>query len=135
MFQELTLVGFIAKDADMRYTPSGVPFCSFSLPINKRRKDADGQTQEQTTWFRVTVWRAVAENLHQFLVKGKLVVVTGELEIRMYTDRDGNKAASLEVTAQNIRLLPGGGGNGGGSGAQRGAPEEAEFAGTEDVPF
>ena len=134
MYQSTTLVGYIAKDADSRYTPSGVPFCSFSLPINKKWNGADGQANESTIWYRVTVWRKLAETLAPYLIKGKQVIVVGELaEARIYTDRSGNPAVSLEFTANTIRLLSGNGGTGAANGHQEG--EQVSDPPTEDIPF
>lgn len=106
MYQQITLVGNLGQDPEMRYTPSGVPVTSFSLAVNKSWMGADGQRQDKTLWFRVTAWRKVAETVSQYLTKGSKVLVVGEIDdARAYTDRDGNLRASLEVTAQVVRFL------------------------------
>lgn len=108
MYQQVTLIGNLGSDPEMRYTPSGVPVASFSLAVNKSWTGQDGQRQEKTTWFRVTAWRRTAETVSQYLSKGRRVLVVGEIEeARAYTDRDGNNRASLEVTAQIIKFLGG----------------------------
>ena len=135
MFQQITLVGNLGRDPEMRYLPSGVPVTTFSVATSKRWVGQDGQAQEKTIWFRVTAWRKQAETASQFLTKGSRVLVVGELEEpNAYKDRDGNLKASLEVTASTIRFLTpkgeaGMGAPTGASGSE--APEMHE----EDIPF
>lgn len=106
MYQQITLVGNLGNDPEMRYTPSGVPVASFSLAVNKSWTTQDGQRQDKTTWFRITTWRKQAEIISQYLTKGRQVLVVGEIEeARPWTDRDGNPRATLEVTAQIIKFL------------------------------
>jgi single-strand DNA-binding protein len=135
MYQQITLVGRLGNDPEMRYTPSGVPVTSFSLAVDRRWTDAEGQTQEKTTWFRITAWRRQAEILSQYLEKGRPVLIIGEIEeARPWTDRDGNLRASLEVTARDFRFL-GGRSDNGQSNNQSGAQSNAEEPATEDIPF
>ena len=106
MYQQITLIGNLGTDPEMRYTPSGVPVASFSLAVNKTWTGQDGQRQDKTTWFRITTWRKQAEIVSQYLTKGRRVMVVGEVEeARAYADRDGNQRASLEVTAQIVKFL------------------------------
>ncbi|MBV7334688.1 single-stranded DNA-binding protein [Chloroflexi bacterium TSY] len=106
MYQQITLVGNLGNDPEMRYTPSGVPVASFRLAVNKSWTTQDGQRQDKTTWFRITTWRKTAEIVSQYLTKGRQVLVIGEVdEPRPYTDREGNLRASLEVTAQIVKFL------------------------------
>lgn len=106
MYQQITLVGNLGTDPEMRYTPSGVAVTTFSLAINKTWTTQDGQRQDKTTWFRVTAWRSLAETCSKYLSKGRQVLVIGEVEdARPWTDKDGNMRASLEVTAQVVRFL------------------------------
>ncbi len=123
MFQQITLVGNLGQDPEMRYTPSGVPVTSFSLAVNRVWTGQDGQRQEKTTWFRVTAWRRDAELASQYLSKGRQVLVVGEMEeARPWTDKDGNQRASLEVTARTIRFI---GSRGDSSGGDYGNEEHA----------
>jgi len=149
MYQQITLIGNLGTDPEMRYTPSGVPVSSFSLAVNKSWTGQDGQRQDKTTWFRVTTWRKQAEIVSQYLTKGRRVMVVGEVEeARAYTDRDGNQRASLEVTAQIVKFLGargedgdmGGGMSGGASGdnssSSAPAPSGSEpDLSEEDIPF
>jgi len=131
-YQEITLVGNLGNDPELRYTPSGVPVASFNLAVNKSVKKDDGSYADKTIWFRVTAWRKQAENVGQYLTKGKQVLVVGEVEeSRAFTDRAGNNRASLEVTANTVRFL--GGGKGGSNGHE--APTEQDGVDDRSVPF
>lgn len=106
MYQQITLVGNVGQDPEMRYTPSGQAVTSFSVAVNKSWVNADGQRQEKTLWFKVTCWRKLAETVSEYVKKGSKVLVVGEVEeARPWTDRDGNQRASLEVTANTVRFL------------------------------
>lgn len=106
MYQEITLVGNIGSEVQMRYTPSGVPVSSFSLAVNKSWNDQEGNRQQKTTWFRVSAWRKLAEITAEHLTKGRQVLVVGEMQdAHAWTDKEGKPQASLEVTAQTIRFL------------------------------
>ena len=77
MYQNLTLVGRLGRDPEMRYTPDGTPVCTFSVAVNRRWKSQEGQQVEETTWFRVSAWRKLAELCNEYLSKGRLVMVIG----------------------------------------------------------
>lgn len=100
------LTGNLGSEPEMRYTPSGVPVTSFSLAVNRSWTDGNGERQTKTIWVRISCWRKLAEVVSQYLVKGSKVLVNGELEpARAYKDKDGNAAASLEVTATTVEFL------------------------------
>jgi single-strand DNA-binding protein len=106
MYQQITLIGNLGRDPEMRYTPSGVPVTTFTVAVDRRWTGQDGQPQEKTTWFRVTAWRKLAELASQYLTKGSKVLIVGTVEEpQAYIDREGQPRASLEVTAQDIRFL------------------------------
>ena len=147
MYQQITLVGNLGRDPEMRYTPSGVAVTSFSVAVNRSWTGQDGQRQDKTTWFRITAWRGLAERCNQYLTKGQKVLVVGEVEEpNTWTDREGNTRASLDVTARNVQFLStraesealaGGWGQAGGQGAPvgGGADGGAMAGGEEDIPF
>jgi len=104
-FNKITIVGYLGRDPELRYTPDGTPVCDFSVATTERRKDKSGEPQDLTTWFRVTAWRRLAEIAGQYLAKGKQVYVEGRLIQREYQDRDGNTRYNLEVTATDLQFL------------------------------
>lgn len=130
MFQQITMVGNLGNQPEMKYTPTGVPVASFSLAVNKSWTSQDGQKQDKTVWFRVTCWRKLAEIVSEHLAKGSKVLVVGEVEeARAFTDKSGANRASLEVTAQTVKFLSGKGGESGG--LVEIAPDED----TSEIPF
>lgn len=136
MYQQITLIGNLGNEPELRYTPSGVPVVSFNLAVNKSWTDAEGGKQDKTTWFRVTAWRKLAEIAAQYLAKGKQVLIVGELEdARAFTDRDGNNRASLEVTAQTIKFLGAKDANANGDGAHNNGAPVAAGQSAEEIPF
>jgi len=99
-FNKITIVGYLGKDPELRYTPQGVPVCDFSVATTERKKDKAGEFQDLTTWFRVTFWRNQAELANQYLSKGRQVYIEGRLSQREYQDRDGNTRYSLKYRVQ-----------------------------------
>jgi single-strand DNA-binding protein len=128
MYQKTVVVGHLGKDPEMRYTPSGVPVTSFNVATSRKWTNANGEQQEKTTWFRVTCWRKTAELAAQYLQKGRLVLVEGDIEASAWTDKEGNARASLELTATSVKFL-GGRGEGG-----EGVPAAANAGGGEGFP-
>lgn len=101
-FNRITIVGHLGRDAEQRFTPGGMAVASFSVATTEKRKDG-----EKTTWFRVSLFGKQAENVAQYLVKGKLVFVEGTLRQEEYTTKDGATRTALEVNATSIQLLGG----------------------------
>ncbi len=119
---KVILIGRLGKDAETKFTPGGAAVTKFSVATNWSRKDAQsGEWKEETDWTNIVLWKA--ENLSQYLVKGKQVYVEGRLQTRSYDDKDGKKVYSTEVVASDVLLL--GGQNAGGEfGGQGGGRDE-----------
>lgn len=106
MYQQITIIGNLGRDPEMRYTPSGVPVTSFSVAVGRRWTRDDGQQEEETIWFRVSAWQRQAEICNQYLTKGQRVLVVGRMqEPYIYTDQNGSARGSLQITAQNVQFL------------------------------
>ena len=138
-FNKITLVGNLGRDPELRYTPQGTPVCSFSMATNERRKDKAGEMQDQTTWFRVTLWGRQAETASQYLTKGRPVYIEGRLRVEEWTDRDGKPRHTLEVHATDMQFI-GGGGRAEEAPMERaaaagGAPAEHPDLAEDDIPF
>ena len=142
-FNKITLVGNLGRDPELRYTPQGTPVCSFTMATNERRKDKVGETQDVTTWFRVTLWGRQAETASQYLTKGRPVYIEGRLRLEEWTDKDGKQRFTLEVHATDMQFI-GSRGDEGASGSSRGGhdtggstkggPAEADVS-DDDIPF
>lgn len=104
-FNKIIICGHLGRDPELRHTPQGTPVCKFTVATSERRKGADGQPEETTTWFRVSVWGRQAELAQDFLAKGRLVYIEGRLRLEEYTDREGNKRTSAEVSATDIQFI------------------------------
>ncbi len=104
-FNRITIVGYLGRDADLRYTPQGTAVCNFSVATTERRKDRSGEYQDITTWFNVSLWGSKAEATNQYLSKGKLVFIEGRLTQREYQDRDGNTRTSLDVNGSDLQFI------------------------------
>lgn len=105
MYQQITIIGNVGRDPEMRYTQGGVAVCDFSVAVNKQYKTAAGDLRDETTWFRVTCWRELAETMAKYLTKGKQVMVVGEIHGSAYVDKSGMAAATLEITADKVKFL------------------------------
>lgn len=104
-FNKIIIVGNLGRDPELRYTPQGNAVCSFSVATNEKRKDKNGDFQDVTTWFRITLWGKQAEAASKYLTKGRPVYIEGRLRIEEYTDKDGNNRQSLEVTATDMQFI------------------------------
>lgn len=121
----ISFVGNLGRDPETRYTPSGTMNVTLTVAVNHRFRDAGGQQQDRTNWFRVTAWGKLAENLDRlaqngWLTKGRQVFVQGRFEARDYTGNDGQPRTSLDVTANDVTLVGGRGESESGSGSSGG---------------
>jgi len=141
-FSKVIVMGNLGSDPEMRYMPDGKAVTNFSLATNRRWNDtATGETREEATWFRVTVWGRQAESVNQYLMKGRQCLVEGRIKPdpqtggpRLYTRQDGSVGASFEITATSVTFIGGrGDSNGQEDGAYRdgnGRPQEED-----EIPF
>lgn len=99
---DLTIIGNLTRDPELRTTQTGINVCSFTVAVNRRRKTAG---QPDADYFRVTAWRQLADQCQQYLRKGRKVAVTGPVSVSTYTANDGSTRATLEVTADTVEFL------------------------------
>src|SRR5215510_2152514 len=97
-FNKITIVGYLGRDPELRYTPQGTAVCNFSVATTEKRRNARGETEEHTIWFRVTAWGRQAEVANEYLAKGRQVYVDGRLRLEEYTDREGICGSALKST-------------------------------------
>ena len=106
-FNKITIVGNLGRDPELRYTPQGTAVCNFSMATNEKRRDKNGEMQDITTWFRITLWGRQAENASKYLQKGNPVYIEGRLKLDEWTDREGKQRYTLDVTATDMQFLSG----------------------------
>lgn len=109
----VVLIGRLTRDAELKMIASGQAVCKFSIAVNRRRKNGD-QWEDEPNFFDIVVWGRQGESLHQYLVKGKMVGVDGELRQDRW-QQDGQNRSKVEVVANYLQLLGGNPGSGGGS--------------------
>lgn len=101
MLNHIVIMGRLAKDPELRRTQSGTAVTSFRLAVDRDFKDK--QTGERATdWITCVAWRGTAEFVEKYFSKGSLAVVSGRLQMRDWTDKDGNKRISAEVQVDSI---------------------------------
>jgi single-strand DNA-binding protein len=110
----VVLIGRLTRDAELKYTANGQAVCKFSIAVNRRRKNGD-QWEDEANFFDIVVWGRQGESLAQYLVKGKMVGVDGELRQDRW-QQDGQNRSKVEIVANYLQLL-GGGPNSSGSGS------------------
>jgi single-strand DNA-binding protein len=104
----VTLLGRLTRDAELKYTSGGQAVCKFSIAVNRRRKNGD-QWEDEPNFFDIVLWGRQGESLNQYLVKGKMVGVDGELRQDRW-QQDGQNRSKVEIVANNLQLLGSSGG-------------------------
>ena len=101
MLNRIILMGRLTRDPELRHTQTGTAVASFSLAVDRDFKDKT-TGEKSTDFIDVVAWRQTAEFVPRFFTKGRMAVVEGRLQLRDWTDRDGNKRRSAEVVADNV---------------------------------
>ena len=101
MLNRIIVIGRLIRDPELRHTQTGTPVASFSLAVDRDFKDkATGE--KGTDFIDIVSWRSTAEFVSRYFTKGRMAVVEGRLQLRGWTDKDGNKRRSAEVVADNV---------------------------------
>lgn len=150
MSNNVTLIGNLVDDPELRFTPSGVALAKLRFAVNRRWRGQDGEWQEDTSFFTGTVWREQAEAVAESLQKGTRVIVTGRLEQRSWETEQGEKRSVVEIQIDEVgpslrwatasvnktqRGDFGGGSGGGGGGNIPPAPVARDDYGPDEAPF
>jgi single-strand DNA-binding protein len=134
MLNRIVLIGRLTKDPELRYTPNGAAVATFTLAVDRSRKNPQGE--RETDFINIVTWNKLAENCANYLNKGKLAAVDGELHIRTYDGQDGQKRWVTEVVADNVRFLSPKDSSGGSGSFPSANPlgNEISFS-DDDIPF
>jgi single-strand DNA-binding protein len=103
MINQVTLVGRLTKDPELRITPEGTPVVNLTLAVNRQFKNQNGDYE--TDFVHCTIWRKTAENTANYCRKGSVLGVTGKIHTRNYQNQEGKKVYVTEVVAENVQFL------------------------------
>ena len=101
MLNHIALMGRLTREPELRYTQSQLPVASFTVAVDRDYSGRDGG-EKQTDFINCTAWRSTAEFIQKYFRKGSMIVVSGRLQIRQYTDKDNNKRTAAEVVADSV---------------------------------
>jgi len=101
MLNQIVLMGRLTRDPELRYTQSQTPVASFRIAVDREYSGRDGG-EKQTDFIDIVAWRQSAEFVHKYFTKGSLIIVVGRLQMRDWTDKEGNKRTSAEVVADRL---------------------------------
>jgi single-strand DNA-binding protein len=99
------IIGNLGRDPEMRYTPNGQAVTQFTVAVNRNYRDSNNEWKEETEWFRVVCWAALAERTAEHLRKGRKVYVEGRLQTRQWEGQDGQKRYTTELVATTVTPL------------------------------
>ena len=135
MLNRVVLIGRLTRDPELRYSPSGVAIANFTLAIDRRFKNAQGE--KETDFIPCVVFRQLAELCANYLAKGRLAAVDGRIQVSTYNDKDGQKRWTTEVIAEDVRFLsPKEGGSGSAEPAYSGRGSFGQDVNLDDdIPF
>ena len=100
MLNHITVMGRMTRDPETRYTRNNTPVCSFTLAVERDRKNEDGS--RTTDFIDCVAWRSTAEFISKYFRKGSMAVAAGRLQLRDWTDKDGNKRRQAEILCENV---------------------------------
>lgn len=103
MYNKVFLVGNLARDPELRFTPAGVATCRFAIACNRPKNKETGESEAD--FINVIAWRRLAEICGEYLKKGRPVAVEGKLQVRAYTGKDGQPRTMTEVVLDNMQML------------------------------
>ncbi|MDE0205855.1 MAG: single-stranded DNA-binding protein [Candidatus Tectomicrobia bacterium] len=123
----VNLLGYLTRDVEVRYTPTGNPVANFGMALNRRYRQ-DEEVKEETTFVDLVAFNRTAEIANEFLGKGRPVAIEGRLRYRTWEDQGGAKRSKLEVVVNQLHLMPRNGSNG--NNAETPVDESSE-----EIPF
>jgi len=105
MVNKVILLGYVGKDPDVRHMDNNLVVARFTLAVNERWVNKDGNRTEHTEWFNIVVWRSLAEVAEKYVRKGSLLYIEGKIQSRSYDDKDGIKRYTIDVVADIMQLI------------------------------
>ncbi len=105
MLNKIMVIGNLGTDPEMRYTPNGNAVTNFSMATNRSYTTSDGERREETEWFRIVAWNQLAEQVNQYLSKGRRAYVEGRLRSSSWEGQDGQTRFRNEIIANTVLFL------------------------------
>ena len=102
MLNRITVMGRLVRDPELRHTQSGIPVCSITIACDRDYKDANGD--KATDFIDIVAWRNTADFVSRYFTKGRMAVIDGRLQLRDWTDREGNRRRSAEILANSVNF-------------------------------
>ena len=124
-YNRVVLMGNLTRDPELRYIPSGTAVADVGLAVSDRRKNAQGEWVEETTFVDVTLWGRTAEVASEYLSKGSPALIEGRLKLDQWETQEGQKRSKLRVVGERMQML---GAPGGGGGARRPPQQNDEYS-------
>lgn len=103
MLNRVILIGRLTRDPELRYTANGVGMCTFSIAVNRPYTNQAGE--RPADFIDIVAWRQLAENVANYMTKGRLVAVEGRLQTRTYENQEGQKRKAVDVVADTVKFL------------------------------
>lgn len=126
MLNHITIMGRLTADPELRYTQSGVAVASFRVAVDRDYQPRDGG-EKQTDFINVVAWRQTGEFVSKYFGKGSMIVVSGRLQMRDWTDKEGGKRTTAEVVADNVYFGESKRSRDEGAGAYRSEPRQSGY--------
>lgn len=101
MLNKIVLMGRLVRDPELRNTPSGAAVANFTLAVDRDFKNKE-TGEKETDFINIQAWRNTAEFVSKYFTKGRMAIVEGRLQVRNYTDKEGNKRIATEVVAESV---------------------------------
>jgi single-strand DNA-binding protein len=98
MLNKVVLIGRLTKDPELRYTATGTAVCTFTLAVDRQKKD-------EADFIPIVTWKKIAESCGKYLVKGRLVAVCGRIQVRNYENKEGKRRYVTEVIGDEVKFL------------------------------
>ena len=130
----VTVIGRLTRDADLKYTASGLAVCKFSIAVNRSKKNGD-QWENEASFFDIVLWGKQGESLSKYLAKGKSVAIDGELRQERWQQEDGQNRSRVIINANYIQLLGGGQQQNNNEQLPETSESASKYDNDDDIPF
>lgn len=104
-YNKVLLMGNLTRDPELRYTPNNTPVVNIGLAVNRRWRDQNGESRDETTFVDCEGWSRTAEVINQYLRKGRPIFIEGRLKLDQWQDKEGNNRSKLKIVIDNFQFV------------------------------